>query len=120
MQTTSAVWCQEPRPAVETAAAAMTSAQSAARLSLEVTPGARLLIPSRTLRRRAVSPRLELAGKSGTKEERTDGGGAASLGATSVTSADESRSSAADGAGTSTSERRLDGGEFWHELVFIE
>src|SRR5437764_13752349 len=48
MQMTSPEWCHEPRPYVDKADAAMTSAQSAARFSLEVMPGARLLMPLST------------------------------------------------------------------------
>src|SRR5262245_18889737 len=129
MQMTSAVWCQEPRPAVDHADATMTRAQSAARLSLDVTPGARLLsrVSTRCPRLWVVSPRSEdgatrnggtrtgvavLGVDSGTTED--DG---ADVGASSsrATGTDASRSELASAEGTSTGSRELDCGVFWQE-----
>ena len=104
----------------------MTRAQSAARLSLEVMPGARLLkrLRTRCPRLGGASARwgwtriwLVVGTDRGITED--DGGGAA--GSASRGAGDASRSElASSGEGTSTGSRELDDGVFWQEeLAFI-
>src|SRR5262245_43900398 len=122
MQTTSAAWCQEPRPAVDQAEAAMTRAQSAARLNLDVRPGARLLRRVSTRRPRLAGALRSDGGTTrigvtdavvvdGADRGTTEDEGAGATSSSRETPADASRSELASaGEGTSTGNRELDGG----------
>src|SRR6185436_12068093 len=119
MQITRDVWCHEPWPAVEKADAAMTRAQSAARLSLDVTPGASLLMRASTRCPRVVRPsfRSTTEGEEARIGGTSTGPGAAGTGVETATTEDGGAGAAASSSRGASAEaignRELDGGVFW-------